>query len=261
MAYSDNQYTMGIKDLVLYRAGTSVQLPVAQAASVSPMVVGGILRGSGKIAAANSYIEGCEGQIGMGGWPLKALQVILGMAAPTPTGSTPNQATQYGIAAGDALPYFTMLGRTQDGVGGDVHIVIPKAKIMKGFKLDVKDGANFVAPSIDFTGIPDANSKAFFLIAYEATTALATSLAAAVTTTTITATAAAATASIVTLTKTAHGLSAGQWGTVAGCTEAYADAVNGLKQIIAVPTADTFTIAAIGAGTDAAVSGTITFTY
>lgn len=253
-------YTMGVSAITLTRGASSLSFEAAGSFKITPMVVAGTLRGAGAIRSVQSYIEGAEGEIAIGGWPLAALPIMLGIAAPSPTGSTPNQTTQYNLPASTSLPYFTVTAKgVKDDAQGAIMVRVPSAKITKGFTLEMKDGANYTIPSLAFMAIPDGSSVPFYV--YDDETARATS-AALPAGTTLTSTAAAATASIMTLTfGSAHGLTAGQWVTVAGCTESYADAVNGLKQIIAAPTTTTITFAAIGAGTDASVSGTITVSY
>lgn len=174
MAYNTNPYTFGIKDIRIRRGSDTVQFPAAQQLSVNPMVVSGMLRGSGGIRAANSYIEGAECTFGVGGIPLEALPVMLGMDADAVTGSTPNRAQEFPIVAGAALPYFEIIGRAETGDGGDVHVYIPKAKVMSNFTVQIQDGANFAAPEMTLSAVPDSanDDQVFVFIAHETTTAI-----------------------------------------------------------------------------------------
>ena len=204
------------------------------------MVVSGILRGSSAIRSANSYIEGAEGTLGIGGIPLNALPVMIGATAGAVTGSAPNQAQQISINASTALPYFEIIGRTEQGDGGDVHLWIPQAKVMGNFTITVQDGANFAAPEMPFTCVPDAANAPFYFIAHQTTTPVAFPAL-----TTITLTDVDVASNIATATSsTAHGFTPGALITVAGTAASY---VNGLKQVITAPTTTSFTFVAIGA--------------
>lgn len=259
MAYTDyNPYTMSIKEISVRRAGSLISLPAAQAMKVSPMVVGGTLRGSSAIKATNSFIEGAEIEFGIGGWPLAALPVVLGISAISPSGSTPNRVATIPVPASSSLPYFEVAGRAQDGDGGDVHIYIAKCKIMSSFDLSVQDGDTFVAPTIKAQAIPDANGYSFQLLYYETTTAVSSSFPAG---SSKSVSALAITDGIATATSTSHGFAAGQWVTIAGVTDTGAALINGLKQVIHVEDANTFSFAVIGVADDASVSGTITAAY
>jgi hypothetical protein len=240
MAFNTNPYTFSIRDIQVRRAGTTVQFPAAQQMSITPMVVSGILRGSSAIRSANSYIEGAEGTLGIGGIPLSALPVMIGATAGSVTGSTPNQVQQIAINASAALPYFEIIGRAEQGDGGDVHVWVPQAKVMSNFTITVQDGANFAAPEMSFTCVPDSANAPFYFIAHETTTAIAFPALTVATLTDIDVADNLATAT----SDAAHGFSAGQLITVAGADASY---VNGLKQVITAPTTTTFTFVAIGA--------------
>lgn len=250
MAFNTNPYTFSIRDIQVRRAGTTVQFPAAQQMSITPMVVSGILRGSSAIRSANSYIEGAEGTLGIGGIPLSALPVMIGASAGSVTGSSPNQVQQIAINASAALPYFEIIGRTEQGEGGDIHLWIPQAKVMGNFTITVQDGSNFAAPEMPFTCVPDSANAPFYFIAHETTTAVAFPALTTITLSDVDVASNLATAT----SSTDHGFAPGQLITVAGTAASY---VNGLKQVITAPTTTTFTFVAIGANVSN-LSGTAT---
>ena len=241
MALGVNPYTMGLMDVRLRRAGTVVQLPAAQNLTVTPKVVTGELRGSGSIVAVNSYIEGADVKFGAGGIPIAAFALMFGFALPDPTGTAPNQIRTVPFPSSQFLPYFEVIGRTNEAGGGDVHIYIPQCKVTSGFDITVQDGANFAAPEMSAMAVPvAAGDPPFTIYQYESSTPLAFP-----TVTTVTLSDIDVASNIATATSsTDHGFSAGQWINVSGATAGY---VNGMKQVITAPTATTFTFLAFGA--------------
>jgi hypothetical protein len=258
MPYTDYQpYTMSIRQIAVRRGGSIVELDAAQQAQVTGQIVSGMLRGSSRIVAANAYMEGGEIQFQAGGWPLKVLPIMMGVAALSPSGSTPNRQLTIAPTAGMAMPYFEFAGRADDAEGGSVIIYGGRAKLMSGFPLQIQDGANFVAPQVTAQIVPLAGQGAFSIIYSETAISIADAFPAA---SSKSISALAISAGIATATSTAHGFGVGQWVTISGATE-QPDRVNGLKQIISVADADTFTFAVIGASNDASVSGTIVALY
>lgn len=249
---------MSIHSISIRRAGSTVALDAAQKAEISAQVVGGILRGSSRIVAANSYVEGGEITFGVGGWPLAALPIMMGVAAISPSGSTPNRVATLNVPASSALPYFEVAARADDGSGGNVLIYAAKCKLMSGFPFQVQDGANFVTPEITAQLVPDDSGYPFKLIYNETAALVSTAFPAAATKSV---SALAITDGIATATSAGHGFTAGQWVTISGITDVSATYANGLKQIIHVEDANTFSYAAIGAADDASVSGTIIASY
>jgi hypothetical protein len=128
---------------------------------------------------------------------------------------------------------------------------------MSTFQLQIQDGANFTAPQISFNAVPDSSDVPFHVNYYETTTDVATSLPAG---SSKSISALAVADGIATATSTAHGFAAGQFVTISGATDEPL-LINGLKQIINVPDADTFTFAVIGAADDVSVAGTIVANY
>lgn len=254
MTFNTNPYTFSIRDIQVRRAGTTVAFPAAQQMSITPMVVSGMLRGSSAIRSANSYIEGGEGALGVGGIPLAALPVMIGATAAAVAGSSPNRSQRIAVVGGAALPYFEIIGRTETGDGGDVKVYVPLAKIMSNFTITIQDGANFAAPEMTFSCVPDEAGNPFYLDAYETSAPIAFP---SVVTRTLTDIDVAS--NIATATSSAdHGFVAGQFVTIAGAAAPY---INGMKQVITAPTASTFTFLAFGADvtnqTGTATAGTL----
>lgn len=249
--FNRNPYTMGLRDIKLRRAGTTVALPAPKQLTTTFQVVSGMERGGGTIVDAQAYIEGVEAAFQAGGWPLEALPIILGLTPGSVTGSSPNQSQEIDVLAGDSLPYFEVIGRAFTGKGGDIHVYLPSAKIMSGFAFQMQDGANYTAPEIVLQVIPDPVTRRLARIKPHETATEPTFPDA----TSITLTNIDVANNMATATATAHGLSAGQVLTISGAAAGY---VNGLKQIIYVPDVDTFTFMAIGADV-LTLTGTATY--
>ena len=93
----------------------------------------------------------------------------------TMTGKTIQDGTslEWLEIANDSFPYFGMIAQVlNDDEEGDVHIFVPKCKLMSGFQMQMQYG-QFVTPEITIDGVKDDTYGIVRIIPHENTTAIA----------------------------------------------------------------------------------------
>lgn len=151
---SQHPATMGIGRALVRRApGDAVPVDIVQEFREQAMNVNGILRGSGKIARVNSYDEGSQFTLRVGGMPFAAIAVMTGLTLPAPTGTGANQVQTFYVPVNTAFPYFELLVRTFGDEGDCVDVYIPRAKLIKTREITLSDGNAFMQSPLEGHGV------------------------------------------------------------------------------------------------------------
>src|SRR3990172_9203037 len=131
MAFGDRPFGLNqIKLVSLATTPVVVTLPVSRTMKFTPTIMSGMLEGSDKVASVASTIKALDWSIDEGGLPLDAIALMCGFTL-TASGTTPNQVNTLRILAATALLYFKIYGKALGEGIDDVHVKIPKAKLLK----------------------------------------------------------------------------------------------------------------------------------
>lgn len=126
--------------------GSPVKLPYGRTLTFAEVETFEDLRGDDQLVASHGSGPNVEWQLESGGVSLEAGAVIYGGLVTT-TGVTPNQIKKwekYAIGSGSTRPYFKIEGRSISDSGGDVHIVINRAKATDNMTGEFADGSFFL---------------------------------------------------------------------------------------------------------------------
>jgi hypothetical protein len=145
------------------------------------------------------------------------------------------------MQTGKVFGYFEIIGQSLGDEDDDVHIYLPKVQITGGFQVNMQDGNTFTAPQLTAIALPvtATASRAYDIIEHE------TATPPAFTTKTLSNIDVASNIATATTVDTSD-MTAGEYWYISGATAGY---INGLNEVISVPTGTTFTFAAIGADT------------
>jgi len=139
--------------------GSAIDLLGAQVFNISVETVNGRLEGDDIIVAAHSKIIAVEARVRFAFNDLDVLNTFAGI---TSVGNTSYKRITLG---NENMPYFGIAGRILDiAEGGDMHLFVPKAKLMEGFEIGGSFG-EFTTPEITVLGVWDS-------AIYEALTAI-----------------------------------------------------------------------------------------
>jgi hypothetical protein len=116
--FTDNTYTA---------YGTSVALPNSRTLSFAEAAESNVLRGDDEEVASHESAPAVEWSLEGGGTPYEAIKVMYGGTV-AETGSAPNRVKRLYKTTQDSRPYFKIEGRAISDSGGDLHIVIYRAK-------------------------------------------------------------------------------------------------------------------------------------
>lgn len=177
MAIPANSRTYGLTDLKVApltgeAPGTLVDVPGIRSCEVTLTTDSDELRGDNKVISIVDKGNSVEWSMEEGGLSLDALTVILGKA-PATTGTTPAQIARTDYKAGDSRPYFYLQGQAKDDAGGDVHVIVWKAKATGNAVFNFAD-ENFLTPGIEGRGVARTADDLLMTLHYhETATAIA----------------------------------------------------------------------------------------
>ena len=149
-----NAYKFGLNDckIAVWNSaesyGTAVDVESAQMMGVQFQTESGQLEGDDIITDAHAKIQAVQGRLRFGFKDLAVLEVLTGV---TNTESPPtSESMKFGR---DNMPYFAIIGRVDSTEGGgDMHVFLPKCKLMEGFGLSMEKG-RYVTPEIQFLAV------------------------------------------------------------------------------------------------------------
>lgn len=144
-----NAYKFGLNDCKVApwsaaeSYGTAVDVESIQLMGVEFNTESGQLEGDDIITDAHAKIQSVTVRIRFGFKDLDVVEVLTGV---TNTESAPD--TESMIFGRDNMQYFALCGRVDSTEGGgDMHIFIPKCKLMEGFGLTMEKG-RYITPEI-----------------------------------------------------------------------------------------------------------------
>lgn len=172
MAFGDKP--LALKDLQIAPLnadgtyGTAVALPIGRKLIVKPNALVSKLPGyMGKTAAVATLVQDAEVTIDGGGMPKEFLAAVLGTSVVT-EGVTPNQVKSLDIEAGKNLPYFGVIGVSDDDDGGDTHVGLPKVKLTELPEwTQQNEDSVFVMSEMKGIAIPDDSDMLVYIDANE----------------------------------------------------------------------------------------------
>lgn len=141
--YGDKPF--GLRNVVLVNAAGSayVNLPAGQTLTFGERVVSEELPGNDAVSAVVSISDAVEWELEAGGISLEAYALMTGRT-PTESGTTPNRTNTLLARAQAAFPYFKIYGKAIDDGVGDIHVKIPKAKIVDTIEGEFANGKFWV---------------------------------------------------------------------------------------------------------------------
>lgn len=131
--------------------GTLVDVPGIRSCEVTITTDVEELRGDGKVISVVDRGQGCDFTLEEGGLSMDALEIMLGVTA-VDSGTTPNQVARLDIDSSLARPYFFLAGQARDDAGGDLHVIVWKAKLTGDITLNFAD-EDFLTPGMDGRGV------------------------------------------------------------------------------------------------------------
>lgn len=150
--------------------GTAVDIPSVQMMGGIVQVVSAQLEGDDEITDSHAQAIGGQVQIRFGSVSIAALEVLLGIDSVL-------SADTYDwlqVDGGDNMPYFGICGKVAATQGdGDLHIFLPKVKIMEDVTLSSAEYGQYIIPETTAQAIPDATYGIINLIEHETATAIA----------------------------------------------------------------------------------------
>lgn len=176
MAEADLPY--GIRDIKLtpftdqagtILAATSVDLPYARTLSWTETEDFNELRGDDRVVAQHGSGPSVEFEFESGGISFQAFKVMAGGTI-TETGTEGSSQRVYSKKSTDQRPYFRIEGQAISDSGGDVHVVIYKAKCTDDLSGEFTDG-DFFLTSAKGIGIGDEDDNLYDFVSNDAVTA------------------------------------------------------------------------------------------
>jgi hypothetical protein len=120
--------------------GTGVDSPLARTLSFSESEDYEELRGDDGLRAIVGLGPSVEWEMENGGLSVPAYKGMNGGTSST-SGVTPNQVTTYYKKVTDARPYFKGEGQSMSDSGGDMHVILHKARASGSLEGELADGA------------------------------------------------------------------------------------------------------------------------
>lgn len=151
-------------------AQTPVDLPVARVLSFSDTEAFEELRGDDQVVASHGNGPTVNWDLEQGGISYEAYAVMAGGTVTT-SGVTPNQKKTYSKSATDARPYFEIEGQAISDNGGDMHVVIWRAKADDALEGEFSDGAFWVTAASG-KGYANAAGKVYDFVQNETAVAI-----------------------------------------------------------------------------------------
>lgn len=124
----------------LVLAASSVALPMAQIFSFTEVEDFEDLRGDDRLQTSHGKGPEIDWELTAGGLSLEAYFVLSGGQAPITTGTTPNQIKTYRKLVTDQRVPFKAEGRAISDNGGDVHMIVYRAKTTGDIAGSFEDG-------------------------------------------------------------------------------------------------------------------------
>jgi len=170
-----NAYRFGLNDckVAVWNAaesyGTAIDVESIQLMGVEFNTESGQLEGDDIITDAHAKTQSVTVRIRFGFKDLDVIEVLTGV---TNTESAPNSESM--IFARDNMPYFSICGRVDSTEGGgDMHIFIPKCKLMEGFGLSMEKG-RYITPEITAMAVYEGTTYGMAKVIAHATAAAVT---------------------------------------------------------------------------------------
>jgi hypothetical protein len=151
--------------------GTLVDLPAGRTLSFQEAEDSEELRGDDVLVAVHGNGPVVNWDLEGGGISLEAFKVLAGGAI-TNSGTTPNEKKTLAKLGTDARPYFKIEGQIIGDSGGDLHVVIYKAKVTGDVGGDFTEGGFFLTGASG-QGIARSDSKLWDLVQNETAAAIA----------------------------------------------------------------------------------------
>jgi hypothetical protein len=152
MPVADHSKVFGLSDLKVATLtgetpGTLVDVPGIRSCEVTITTDVEELRGDNTVISIVDKGQGADFSIEEGGFSMNAAEVIFGRTA-TDAGTTPNMTSRLDLRSTDSRPYFFLTGQAKDDAGGDVQVVLWKAKATGNVTLNFAD-ENFLTPGFE----------------------------------------------------------------------------------------------------------------
>lgn len=176
MALADPALPYGLRDVRLTPLsstgvlGTPVDLPVGRTLSFSEAEEYEELRGDDHLVAIHGKGPQVEWNLESGGISLDAWAVLTGGTI-NESGSTPNQIKSFTKQFTDSRSYFQIEGQSVSDEGGDVHVIIKKAKCDGSLEGEFSDGSFFLT-KCSGKGLADASDDLYVITWNETITAI-----------------------------------------------------------------------------------------
>jgi hypothetical protein len=150
--------------------GSEVDIPSVQLMGTVMQVVAARLEGDDKITDSHAQIIGGQVRLRFGGVSMAALEVLLGIAS-TASGAVQDHLK---LSGGDNMPYFGICGKVAATQGsGDLHVFLPKVKIMEDVTLAQAEYGNYIIPEVSAQAVDDDTYGVINLIEHATATAIA----------------------------------------------------------------------------------------
>lgn len=178
MALTDPVLPYGLRDVKLTPMnadgtyGASVDLPIGRTLTFAEAEEFEELRGDDRLYAIHGKGAQVEWDLESGGISLDAWAVLTGGTIQE-SGSTPSQVKSFTKQVTDARAYFKIEGQSISDDGGDVHVVIYKAKCDGNLEGEFADGGFFLT-KCSGKGLADGNDDLYTITWNETETAIAT---------------------------------------------------------------------------------------
>ncbi|MCX6786846.1 MAG: hypothetical protein NTU85_03495 [Candidatus Kaiserbacteria bacterium] len=161
----------GLRDLKLTNAAGTVQvdLPRGRVFKFTPRVISEEIPSYTGLDAVG-YLEGADWELEAGGISLEAWALLAGHTA-AQSGSTPNRSYTVTGRFGEALPWFRCYGKAVTDDGGDVHVRLPRCKVVGAVEGQLADG-EFWVTKCKGIAVDDGTNGVFVMVLNETATAL-----------------------------------------------------------------------------------------
>lgn len=147
-----------------------IDLPYGQTLSFSEAESFDTLRGDDKVVTVHGQGSTVDAELDSGGVSLDAWAAMSGGVV-TETGTTPNRVTTMRKAATTNRPWFLVEGQAISDSGGDLHVIIWRARATDAIQGDFED-AKFFITSAKITGLPLTDDVLYDFVQNETTTAI-----------------------------------------------------------------------------------------
>lgn len=153
--------------------GTAVDVPSVQMMGAILKIISAQLEGDDQITATAARAVSGETRLRFGSVSIAALEVMLGNTSVT-SGASPNRQDALTVEGGDNMPYFGICGKALAEEGaGDLHVFLPKVRIMQDVELASLQYGQFAIPEITVAAVSDADYGIVNLIEHETATDVA----------------------------------------------------------------------------------------